>query len=71
MENPRQTSGDHVHPSGVHDLYNPTFKFEKVKLKMLNNAVEKENYFADDERTLISKFLKKILKELDLIDQNK
>tara|TARA_A100001011_G_scaffold355381_1_gene398513 strand:- start:356 stop:628 length:273 start_codon:yes stop_codon:yes gene_type:complete len=43
---------------------------EKIKEEM-KKGVEKENYFTDDERTLISKFLKKILKELDLIDQNK
>jgi hypothetical protein len=43
---------------------------EKIKEEM-KKGVEKENYFTEEERTLISKFLKKILKELELIDPKK
>jgi len=43
---------------------------EKIKEEM-QKGVEKENYFTEEERTLISKFLKKILIELDLISSNK
>ena len=39
----------------------------KEKLKdELRKAVEKENYFTDEERILISNFIKKIREELDL-----
>ena len=39
----------------------------KEKLKdELKKAVEKENYFTEEERLLISNFIKKIKKELDL-----
>ena len=40
---------------------------EKVKDEM-RKGIEKDKYFKDDERELISKFLKKIFKELDLIE---
>tara|TARA_B100000029_G_C17544904_1_gene948088 strand:+ start:1623 stop:1895 length:273 start_codon:yes stop_codon:yes gene_type:complete len=43
---------------------------EKIKEEM-QKGVEKENYFTEEERTLFSKFIKKILKELELIDSNK
>ena len=39
----------------------------KEKLKNeLRKAIEKENYFTEEERLLISGFIKKIKKELDL-----
>ena len=39
----------------------------KEKLKSeLQKAVDKENYFTEEERVLISNFIKKIRKELDL-----
>ena len=43
---------------------------EKIKDKLiseLKKASEKESYFNEEERIIISKFLKKILKELELI----
>tara|TARA_B100000586_G_C19728771_1_gene268826 strand:+ start:204 stop:476 length:273 start_codon:yes stop_codon:yes gene_type:complete len=43
---------------------------EKIK-EEIQKGVEKENYFTEEERTLFSKFIKKILKELELIDSNK
>jgi hypothetical protein len=43
---------------------------EKIK-KEMKKGIEKENYFTEEERLLISNFLKKILKELELIDKNK
>ena len=43
---------------------------EKIKEEM-KKGIEKENYFTDEERTLISKFIKKILTELELIKANK
>ena len=42
---------------------------EKIKDEM-KKGIEKENYFEEDERVLISKFLKKIFKELELIENN-
>ena len=42
---------------------------EKIKDEM-RKGIEKENYFKEDERVLISKFLKKIFKELELIENN-
>ena len=42
---------------------------EKIKDEM-KKGIEKENYFKEDERVLISKFLKKIFKELELIENN-
>ena len=42
---------------------------EKIKDEM-KKGIAKENYFKEDERVLISKFLKKILKELELIENN-
>ena len=40
---------------------------EKLKEEM-RKGIQKENYFDEDDRALISQFLKKILKELDLIN---
>ena len=43
---------------------------EKIKDKLiseLKKTSEKESYFNEEERIIISKFLKKILKELELI----
>ena len=40
---------------------------EKLKDEM-RKGIQKEKYFDEDERVLISQFLKKILKELDLIN---
>ena len=42
---------------------------EKIKNEM-KKGIEKENYFEEDERVLISKFLKKIFKELELMENN-
>jgi len=42
---------------------------EKIKDEM-KKGIEKENYFEEDERILISKFLKKIFKELELMENN-
>ena len=42
---------------------------EKIKDEM-KKGIEKENYFEEGERILISKFLKKIFKELELMDNN-
>ena len=42
---------------------------EKIKDEM-KKGIEKENYFKEDERVLISRFLKKIFKELELIENN-
>ena len=42
---------------------------EKIKDEM-KKGIEKENYFKEDERVLISKFLKKIFKELKLMENN-
>ena len=42
---------------------------EKIKDEM-KKGIEKENYFEENERILISKFLKKIFKELELMDNN-
>jgi len=42
---------------------------EKIKDEM-KKGIEKENYFEEDERVLISKFLKKIFKELELMENN-
>ena len=42
---------------------------EKIKDEM-KKGIEKENYFEENERVLISKFLKKIFKELELMDNN-
>ena len=41
---------------------------EKIKDEM-KKGIEKENYFEEDERVLISKFLKKIFKELELMEK--
>ena len=38
--------------------------------KEITKANNKENYFDEEEKVLISQFLKKILKELDLINNN-
>ena len=43
---------------------------EKIKAEM-KKGIEKENYFSEEERVLISQFLKKILRELELIDSTK
>ena len=44
----------------------------KDKLKdEMRKGIEKDNYFSEEERILISRFLKKILTELELIDTNK
>ena len=40
---------------------------EKLKDEM-RKGIQKEEYFDEEERVLISQFLKKILKELDLIN---
>ena len=40
---------------------------EKLKDEM-RKGIQKEKYFDEEERILISQFLKKILKELDLIN---
>ena len=40
---------------------------EKLKDEM-RKGIQKEKYFDEDDRALISQFLKKILKELDLIN---
>ena len=40
---------------------------EKLKGEM-RKGIQKEKYFDEDDRVLISQFLKKILKELDLIN---
>ena len=42
---------------------------EKIKDEM-KKGIEKENYFEESERILISKFLKKIFKELELMENN-
>ena len=42
---------------------------EKIKDEM-KKGIEKENYFKEDERILISRFLKKIFKELELMENN-
>ena len=42
---------------------------EKIKDEM-KKGIEKENYFKEDERVLISRFLKKIFKELGLMENN-
>ena len=42
---------------------------EKIKDEM-RKGIEKENYFKEDEKVLISKFLKKIFKELELMENN-
>mgnify|MGYP001162226743 CR=1 FL=1 len=42
---------------------------EKIKNEM-KKGIEKENYFKEDEKVLISKFLKKIFKELELMENN-
>ena len=36
----------------------------------MKKGIEKENYFKEDEKVLISKFLKKIFKELELMENN-
>ena len=36
----------------------------------MKKGIAKENYFKEDERVLISKFLKKILHELEPIENN-
>ena len=41
---------------------------EKIKDEM-KKGIEKENYFKEDERILISRFLKKIFKELELMEK--
>ena len=41
---------------------------EKIKDEM-KKGIEKENYFTEDERILISRFLKKIFKELELMEK--
>ena len=41
---------------------------EKIKDEM-KKGIEKENYFEEDERIIISKFLKKIFKELELMEK--
>ena len=41
---------------------------EKIKNEM-KKGIEKENYFKEDEKVLISKFLKKIFKELELMEK--
>ena len=41
---------------------------EKIKDEM-KKGIEKENYFKEDEKVLISKFLKKIFKELELMEK--
>lgn len=41
---------------------------EKIKIE-LKKGIDKEKYFSEDERVLISQFLKKILKELELIQK--
>tara|TARA_Y100000590_G_scaffold466850_1_gene643589 strand:- start:7293 stop:7565 length:273 start_codon:yes stop_codon:yes gene_type:complete len=43
---------------------------EKIKDEM-KKGIEKDNYFTEEERTLISQFLKKILRELELIAPSK
>ena len=43
---------------------------DKIKDEM-RKGIEKDNYFSEEERILISRFLKKILTELELIDTNK
>ena len=42
---------------------------EKLKDEM-RKGIKKEKYFEEEDRILISQFLKKILKELDLINNN-
>ena len=41
---------------------------EKIKDEM-KKGIEKENYFKENERVLISRFLKKIFKELELMEK--
>ena len=41
---------------------------EKIKDEM-KKGIEKEKYFKEDERVLISRFLKKIFKELELMEK--
>ena len=46
-------------------------KREMVKEKLkdeMRKGIKKEKYFDEEEKVLISQFLKKILKELDLIN---
>ena len=48
-------------------------KREMIKGKLkdeMKKGIAKENYFKEDERILISKFLKKIFRELELIEDN-
>lgn len=43
---------------------------EKIKIKIIDNmkkANEKENYFSNTEKEIISRFLKKVLLELDFL----
>ena len=48
---------------GKRDVLKEKIKDEKKK------GIEKENYFKEDERVLISRFLKKIFKELELMEK--
>ena len=53
--------------------YSDKGKREMIKEKLkdeMKKGIQKENYFDEEEKVLISKFLKKILKELDLINDN-
>ena len=46
-------------------------KREMIKDKLKNEmrkGIQKEKYFDEDDRVVISQFIKKILKELDLIN---
>ena len=46
-------------PSGRH-------KAKETIISEMKSAIKKENYFTEEERDLISRFIKKIKKELDL-----
>ena len=53
--------------------YSHKAKREMIKEKLkdeMRKGIQKENYFDEEEKVLISQFLKKILKELDLINNN-
>ena len=53
--------------------YSDKGKREMIKEKLkdeMRKGIQKENYFDEEEKVLISQFLKKILKELDLINNN-
>ena len=54
------------------DIFSSKGKIDVLKEKIkdeMKKGIEKENYFKEDERVLISRFLKKIFKELELMEK--